>query len=185
MWSLTLQSLLLTALQNLKIPAFFHMAIPLSIERNGKSKLVLTCWLLRTVWVFWGRLEVYCDTRTRGTCQPIREIKGVSTCNYSSCCSVCHTSADRNHLGKMHLKCLDTGTGSIGPSLLCDQVASTVQVNGDLETSWTAANSPQTVPWQNDVTICLEIDCVNTPRRVSPGTPARTSGPASPAITVS
>ena len=40
MCSLTLQSLLLTALQNLKIPAFFHMAIPLSIERNGKSKLV-------------------------------------------------------------------------------------------------------------------------------------------------
>ena len=150
----------------------------------------LTNRLARTVWVFWGfSLEGYCDPRTRGTCQPIREIKGVCTCNYSSCCSVCDTSADRNHLGKMHLKCLDTGTGSIGPSLLCDQVASTVQANGDLETSWTAANSPQTVPWQNDVTICLEIDCVNTVTatgisRVSPAS-ARTSGPAAPAVTVS
>ena len=41
--------------------------------------------------------------------------KRQSTCNYSCCCGVCDTSADRNHLGKMHLKCLDTGTGSIGP----------------------------------------------------------------------
>ena len=150
----------------------------------------LTNRLARTVWVFWGfSLEGYCDPRTRGTCQPIREIKGVCTCNYSSCCSVCDTSADRNHLGEMHLKCLDTGTGGIGPSLLCDQAASTVQAKGDLETSWTAANSPQTVPWQNDVTICLEIDCVNTVTatgisRVSPAS-ARTSGPAAPAVTVS
>ena len=65
----------------------------------------------------------------------MREIKGLSTCNYSSCCSVCDTSSDRNHLGKMHLKRLDTGTGSIGPSLLSDQVASTVQTNRDPETS--------------------------------------------------
>ena len=171
--------------RNLKFLPSFTWLFPLALRGTENQNWYLTSRLLRTVWVFWGRREVYCDTRTRGTCQPIREIKGVSTCNYSSCCSVCHTSADRNHLGKMHLKCLDTGTGSIGPSLLCDQVASTVQANGDLETSWTAANSPQTVPWQNDVTICLEIDCVNTPRRVSPGTPARTSGPASPAITVS
>ena len=114
-------------------------------------------------------------------------MKGASTCNYSGCCGVCDISADRNHLGKMHLKCLDTGTGSIGPSLFCDQVASTVQANGDLETSWAAVDSPQTVTWQNDVTICLEIDCVNTVtatgiRRVPPATD-RTSGPAAPALT--
>ena len=143
----------------------------------------------RTIWVFWGSLEGYGDTRTRSTCQAIVVGKRVFTCNYSCCCSVCDTSADRNHLGKMHLKCLDTGTGSIGPSLFCDQVASTVQANGDLETSWTAADSPQTVSCQNDVTICLEIDCVNTLTstrisRVSPGTPLRTSGPAAPAVTV-
>ena len=144
--------------------------------------------LARTVWVLWGfRLEVYCDPRTRGTCHAIRVSKRVFPCNYSSCCSVCDTSADRGHLGKMHLKCLDTGTGSIGPSLFCDQVASTVQTNGDLVTSWTAPDSPQTVSWQNDVTICLEIDCVNVSTatrisRVSPGS-VRTSGQAAPAVT--
>ena len=189
MWSLTLQSLLPTALKNLKFLPSLTWLFPLALRGTENQNWYLTSRLLRTVWVFWGRLEVYCDTRTRGTCQPIREIKGVSTCNYSSCCSVCHTSADRNHLGKMHLKCLDTGTGSIGPSLFCDQVASTVQANGDLVTSWAAVDSPQTVTWQNDVTICLEIDCVNvsTATRISRVSPAsaRTSGPAAPAVTVS
>ena len=155
----------------------------LALRWKENQSWYLTPMQPRTIRVFWGRLEVYCDTRTRGTCQPIREIKGVSTCNYSSCCSVCDTSADRNHLRKMHLKCLDTGTGGKGSSLFCDQVASTVQANRDPESSWTADHSPQTVPWQNDVTICLEIDRVNTPRRVSPAT-ARTSGPAAPTVTV-
>ena len=189
MWSLTVQSLFPTDLQNLRIPPFFsHLAIPLfSNERNGNYNRYLTCRLARTVWAFWGRREGYCDTRTRGTCHAIREIKGECTCNYSSCCSVCDTSADRGHLGKMHVKSPDTGIGSIGPSLFCDQVVSTVQTNGDLETSWTAADSPQTVTWQNDVTICLEIDCVNVSTatgiiRVSPAS-ARTSGQAAPAVT--
>ena len=191
MWSLTLQSLFPTASQNLKNHSFFHLWLFrfLALRGTENQNWYLTCRLARTVWVFWGfRLEVYCYPRTRGTCHAIRMSKRRSTCNYSSCCSVCDTSADRNHLGKMHLKCLDTGTGSIGPSLFCDQVASTVQANGDLVTSWAAVDSPQTVTWQNDVTICLEIDRVNVStairiRRVSPAT-ARTSGPAAPAVTV-
>ena len=187
MWSLTLQSLFPTASQNLKNHSFFHLWLFrfLALRGTENQNWYLTSRLTRTVWVFWGGLKVYCDTRTRGTCQPIREIEGVCTCNYSCCCSVCHTSADRNHLGKMHLKCLDTGTGSIGPSLFCDQVASTVQANGDLETSWAAADSPQTVPWENNVTICLEIDCVNSSGIVSPATSPRAFGPAAPAITFS
>ena len=171
------------------LPSFLIWLLPfLALRGTENQNWYLTIRPARTVWVFWGsRLEVYCDPRTRGTCHAIRVSKRSSTCSYSCCCSVCDTRADRNHLGKMHLKCLDTGTGSIGPSLFCDQVASTVQANGDLVTSWTAPDSPQTVSWQNDVTICLEIDCVNvstTTRisRVSPGC-ARTSGQAAPAVT--
>ena len=41
----------------------------------------------------------------------------------------------RDPLRKMHLKRLNTGPGGIGPRLFGDQVASTVQTNGDLETS--------------------------------------------------
>ena len=191
MWSLSLQSLFPTALPNLRIPPFFSIWLfPfLALRGTENQNWYLTNPLARTVWVFWGsRLEVYCYPRTRGTCHAIPVSKRIITCNYSSCCSVCDTSADRNHLGKMHLKCLDTGTGSIGPSLFCDQGASTVQANGDLVTSWAAVDSPQTVSWQNDVTICLEIDCVNIAtatgiRRVPPIT-ARTSRPAAPAVTV-
>ena len=173
------------------LPSFLIWLFPfLALRGKENQNWYLTNRLARTVWVFWGfRFEGYCDPRTRGTCHAIPVSKRISTCNYCSCCSVCDTSADRNHLGKMHLKCLDTGTGSIGPSLFCDQVASTVQANGDLETSWTAVDSPQTVSWQNDVTICLEIDCVNmvTATGISKVSPvsARTSGPAAPAVTVS
>ena len=173
------------------LPSFLIWLLPfLALRGTEYQNWYLTIRPARTVWVFWGsRLEVYCDPTTRGTCHAIRVSKRSSTCNYSCCCSVCDTRADRNHLGKMHLKCLDTGTGSIGPSLFCDQVASTVQANSDLVTSWTAPDSPQTVSWQNDVTICLEIDCVNvsTATRISRVSPAlgRTSGPAAPAVTVS
>ena len=147
MWSLSLQSLFPTALPNLRIPPFFSIWLfPfLALRGTENQNWYLTHRLARIVWVFWGfRLEVYCYPRTRGTCHAIRVSKRWKTCNYSSCCSVCDTSADRNHLRKMHLKCLDTGTGSIGPSCFCDQVASTVEENGDLETSWTAFHSPQT-----------------------------------------
>ena len=63
---------------------------------------------------------------------------------------------------KMHLKRLNRRSGSIGRSTLFgNQAASTIQTNSDLQTSWSAAHFPQTVSWWNDVTICLEIDCVN------------------------
>ena len=144
----------------------------------------------RKIRVFWGTLEGYCDTRTRRTCHPIIKPKRFFTCSYSSCCSVWDTSVDRDPLRKKYLKCFHTGPGGIRPRLFGDQTASTVQTNGDLETSWTAADSPQTVTWQNDVTICLEIDCVNTVTaagiiRVFPVITARASGPASPAVTLS
>ena len=170
--------------------SFSTRLLSFSTERNGKLKLVFdhetgyNCLsLLRKTWTSqWHK--------TRGTCHAVFNKKRLLRCCYSSCCSVCDTSADRDPLRKMYLKRLNTGPGGIRPRLFGDQTASTVQTNGDLETSWTAADSRQTVSWQNDVTICLEIDCFNVSTatgiiRVIPATPARTSRLAAPAVTVS
>ena len=118
----------------------------------------------RTVWTFWRFFEGKGDTRTRGTWYAISEGKRCLTCCYGGSCGVCDTNPDGNSSRKIHFECLDTGTSSIGTSSFLDQVTCTVQSNCDLETSWTDAYSPQTVPLQNDVAICLKIDCVNRSR---------------------
>ena len=159
-----------------------------------RTQVVLTLWWTenqswnlaprhaRTVWVFWWRFKGDCDTRTRGASHATAETKRVRACGYFSSRSVSNTCTDGNPLRKMHFERLGTWTGRIGPSPLRNQGTSTIQTNGDLETSWAAIHPPQAVPLENDVTTGLEIDCVNT-STVSPAITG-TFGSATPAVTV-
>lgn len=137
-----------------------------------------------TICVLWWFLcKGDCDSRTRGTGNSVRMIIGSWTCCDLRSSSVCYTCANWNPSGKMHLKCFDTWAGGIGPSLRREQDTSTVQTKSDLETSWTTFYSPQAVPLQDDVTIALEIDCVNPTLPVVPWTPW-TFGSAAPTVAI-
>ena len=60
----------------------------------------------------------------------------VFTSTYSSCCSVFDTSVDRDHLRKMQLKRPNRRSGGTGRgTLFSNLAASTIQTNGDLQTS--------------------------------------------------
>ena len=148
------------------------------------------CWDLAprspgTVCVSWRFLcKGNCNSWTRGAGHSVTEVIWTITCCDFRCSSVCYTCMNWNPMGKKDLKCLDTWTGWIGSSLLGQQGTATVQTNGDLESSWTAAHSPQAIPLQKHVSIGLEINGVDSTRAVSPWAAARIFGSAAPAVTI-
>lgn len=108
-------------------------------------------------------------------------------CYYSNSCSICDIRTYGDLLREMHFKRLHTGVSRVGSILVSDQAVFPVQTHGYQESSWTdALDSPQTVPWQNDVPSCHEIDSVHiaTATRISWVTPTRSRYPgcAAPAV---
>ena len=139
----------------------------------------------RTVCVSWRFFcEGNCNSWTRGAGQSVIEVIGIITWCDFRCSSVCYIWTNWNPMGKKNLKCLDTWIGRIEPSLLRKQGTTTVQTNGDLESSWTAGHSPQAIPLQNHVSIGLEINGVDSTRAVSPWAAERIFGSAAPAVTI-
>ena len=109
-------------------------------------------------------------------------------CYYSNSCSICDIRTYGDLLWEMRFKRLHTGVSRVGSILVSDQAVFPVQTHGYQESSWTDAfDSPQTVPWQNDVPSCHEIDSVHsvTATRISwvtPTTHSRHPGCAAPAV---
>ena len=137
--------------------------------------------------VHWRCCENNTDTRTRCTWHAVVMSIRESGCYYSNSCSICDIRTYGDLLWEMHFKRLHTGVSRVGSILVSDQAVFPVQTHGYQESSWTdALDSPQTVPWQNDVPSCHEIDSVHsvTATRIRWVTPTRSRHPrcAAPAV---
>ena len=118
--------------------------------------------------IHWRCCENNTDTRTRCTWHAVVMSIRECGCYYSNSCSICDIRTYGDLLREMHFKRLHTGVSWVGSSLVGDQSVLPVQTHGDQESSWIdASDSPQTVPWQNGVTIYLEIDSVHSVTAIS------------------